>query len=114
MKPGNEDIRDERLHQVLEEWQVHQSLPPRFGEQVWRRIARAEVRQPESLWNQVLERVAGAFLRPSLAVGYVAALVLAGLLAGSWHARQNNAQVTEELGARYLQMMDPYHLLAAK
>ncbi len=107
-------MREARLHQVLNEWQVSESLPPRFREQVWHRIARAESPKAEGLWKQLLERVAGAFLRPSLAVSYVAVLLLAGLLAGYWHARLDNAQVTEQLGARYIQMMAPYQVAAVK
>jgi hypothetical protein len=46
--------------------------------------------------------------RPSMAVGYVALLLFTGLLAGYWQARAEQSHTLEDLGARYVQMMDPY------
>jgi hypothetical protein len=48
--------------------------------------------------------------RPSLAVGYVTVLLAVGLTAGYWRARVDNAQTADQLGARYVQMMDPYRM----
>ena len=50
-------------------------------------------------------------MRPSLAISYVTVLLLGGLLAGYWHAQVDNARATQELGARYVQMMAPYQAL---
>jgi hypothetical protein len=99
---------DPALDKVLREWQVGETLPPRFREQVWQRIAREEAEAPGSLWTLVLRKMAGALLRPSLAVSCVAVLVLGGLLAGYWHARVDNARTAESLGARYVQLVDAY------
>jgi hypothetical protein len=43
-----------------------------------------------------------------LAASYVTVLLLTGLAAGYWQARVDNARTSEQLGARYVQMMDPY------
>lgn len=96
------------LDKVLREWQIRDTLPPRFREQVWQRIAREEAEAPGSFWSLLLGRLGGALSRPSLAVSYVAVLVLSGLLAGYWHARSDNARTAEALGARYVQMVDAY------
>ncbi len=108
MKPDQPTESDESLRTALRQWQVTQTLPPRFGEQVWQRIAREEAQTPASLWAQLMRRLGSAFLRPSLAIGYATVLLLTGLLAGYVHARAENARASQELGARYVQMMTPY------
>ena len=108
MKPEDSNADDGRLHEVLQAWTVKETLPPRFSERVWRRIERAEARRPATLWSQFLVWFERAMARPSLAVSYVTALLVVGLLAGYWHARVDNAQMAETLGVRYVQMMDPY------
>ena len=99
---------DPALDTLLREWRVSDTLPPRFQEQVWQRIAREEAEAPGSVWALLLGRLGGALRRPSLAVSYVAVLVVSGLLAGYWQARSDNARTAEALGARYVQMVDAY------
>src|SRR5512140_383756 len=108
MRPENLSESDPLLRQALGEWQVREALPPRFGERVWQRIARLETEAPGTLWAQLLDRIGAAMVRPSLAVSYVTVLLLVGLMAGYWQARVDNARVSRELGARYVQMMTPY------
>ena len=108
MRPESASDSDALLHQTLSEWRVRETLPPRFGERVWQRIEREEAGGPQTLWGQLMSRIGAAMLRPSLAVGYVTVLLLAGLVAGYWQARADNARVSSELGARYVQMMTPY------
>jgi hypothetical protein len=105
-EPSNEN--DPALRKVLREWEVKDTLPPRFREQVWQRIARREASSSESAWVLISNWFGGLFARPSLAVGYVTVLLAAGLLAGYLHARADTTRVSEELGARYVQMLDPY------
>ena len=93
MKPEDPMPSDEALRQVLHQWKVDAPLPPRFQEQVWRRIERSE--------SQVQAR-------PSLAVSYVTLLLLAGLLAGYWQVRSARAQTDENMGARYVQLVAPF------
>ena len=55
-------------------------LAPRFDEQVWQRIARAE-ETAATPWILFRNWMAEAFARPAMAVGYVTVLLLAGLIA---------------------------------
>ena|SRR2546430_2613967 len=108
MKPENSTNPDGVLRSALREWKLTDPLPPRFHEQVWQRIARAEAQAVPGLWRQFSNWLANAMARPSLAVSYVTILLLTGLLAGYWHGRADSARATESLGTRYVQMIDPY------
>jgi len=102
-EPGKEH---EPLSQALQDWKVTGPLPPRFQEQVWQRIARAEARPP--LWAQLLSWLEVALPRRAVAASYLAILLLAGLTAGYWESRQKAAELHEVLGRRYVQMVDPF------
>jgi len=108
MKPENSGHDDAVLSGLLREWKVDSDLPPRFSEQVWRRIERGETAATFSPWASLWNRIAQAFARPSLAAGYVAVLLLAGLAAGYFQARIGTERVQDELSTRYVQMVDPY------
>ncbi len=99
---------DQALSQVLREWKVESSLPPRFQEEVWRRIERAEAQVRVPVWVLLWQRVAAVLTRPTPAISYVAVLLLAGLLAGYWQARVTRAQVDEQMGARYVQLVSSF------
>jgi hypothetical protein len=101
---------DASLDRALREWRPSVSLAPRFNERVWQRIVRQEAEIPAALWLRCAQWLNGVFARPSLAVTYVSTLLLAGLLAGYWHARHDNTQASEELSARYVRLMDPYQM----
>ena len=108
MTPENSTENDPGLRKVLREWEVKEPLPPRFREQVWQRIARREASPSGPLWLMLANWIGGLFARSSLAVSYVTVLLAAGLLAGYLHARADTTRMSEELGARYVQMLDPY------
>ncbi len=108
MKPENPIQSDPALSQVLREWKVEGSLPPRFQEQVWRRIEQAEAQVRVPAWVLLWQRVTAALARPTPAFSYVAVLLLAGLLAGYWQARVTRAQVDEQMGARYVHMVSSF------
>jgi hypothetical protein len=108
MKPEQLSENDAALRNTLRQWVVNESLPPRFRDQVWQRIARAEAQAPEVSWRQVANWIGRAMARPSLAVSYVTLLLLTGLFAGYWHARSDTARMSHDLGTRYVQMLDPY------
>jgi hypothetical protein len=108
MKSENPTPSDEALRQVLHQWQVGAHLPPRFQEQVWRRIEHSEAQAQAPAWILLFHRLTAALARPSLAVSYVTLLLLAGLLAGYWQVRIAKAHNDEALGSRYVQMVDPY------
>ena len=111
MEPESEN--SEPLRKLMREWSVDSPLPPRFQENVWRRIERAEMAAPApakkaSLWAMFLAAVSAALPRPAMAVAYVAVLLFVGAGAGMWQARSQASRVESELGARYVQSVDPY------
>jgi hypothetical protein len=101
---------DPLLRKTLRAWEVKEGLPPRFQERVWQRIARRETRQPAGWWSLLSTQLAQAMARPVLATSYIAVLLAAGLLAGYWQGRVANAHASEQLSARYVQVMDPYQM----
>ena len=108
MKSENPTQSDAALRQVLHQWKVDINLPPRFQEQIWRRIERSEPQPQVPGWLLLIHRFATAMAHPSLAVSYVTILTVAGLLAGYWLARVTRAHLDETLSSRYVQMLDPY------
>ena len=106
--PPNES--DPALSAVLKEWKPAAALPPRFREQVWQRIERAEAKAnlPAQAWGQLQEWIATLLPRPALALAYVTVLLVVGATVGWNEARHETARVTSELGARYAQAVDPY------
>jgi hypothetical protein len=111
MKQDSSNPGDETLHQVLQQWKVAAPLPPRFQEEVWHRIQRVDSQPSAPAWLVYLQRLFAGLVRPSLAASYVTVLLLAGLLAGYWQVRATRAQFEGDLGARYVQMLDPYQKL---
>jgi hypothetical protein len=111
MRTNNSPGDDAPLDALLQEWQPKPSLPPRFQEQVWRRIERAETAPAPTL---TLAQLFAAWLtsrlpRPAMATAYMAVLLVIGAGVGWSQARQETARVTTELGARYAHTVDPYH-----
>src|SRR5689334_8526213 len=100
------------LRSVLKEWKTNASLPPRFSEQVWTRIEKAEAVKSmpvTTLFSQWLERV---FARPVIATAYLAVLLVLGATAGSLRAQHRESRIDDELAARYVQSLDPYQKVA--
>lgn len=110
MKTNHPNGDEAPLKALLQEWQPKPSLPPRFQEQVWRRIERAETSPaPTATLAQLFAAwLANKLPRPALATAYVMALLVVGATVGWSQARQETARVTTELGARYAQAVDPY------
>ncbi len=109
MKPNEQsENNDERLGSVLRQWVVDTPLPPRFREQVWKRIARAEVRPTPRFWVAAAAWFERALPRPKVALSYVAALIVLGVTAGSVTAQVKSSQLNAALGERYVQSIDPY------
>jgi hypothetical protein len=105
-KPESET--DPSLRKALHAWEVKDALPPRFGDQVWQRIALAEARRHAGGWTEIAAWIGRSLNRPALAVSYALVLLVAGWAGGSWHAQVDKARTTRELEARYVQLMDPY------
>ncbi len=100
---------DDALNSLLRQWQVDAPLPPRFQEQVWRRITRAEGPQPESAFLAGFSWLMDTLLpRPRFALAYMAILLSAGIAAGSWTAQAKTTRLESTLRQRYIQSVDPY------
>ena len=110
MKTDDSNENDISLRALLKEWKQEASLPPRFQEQIWRRIEQAEIAPMASvsLATVFANWLANLRPRPALATAYVAVLLVIGASVGWSQARQETARVTGELRARYAQAVDPY------
>jgi len=108
MKPNHESEPDRSLEKVLGEWVVDAPLPPRFQDQVWQRIGRADVRSAPSLWTSLKRLMEVVLPQPKVAYSYLAALMVLGVGAGSWAAQRQNERLDAMLGSRYLQSINPY------
>lgn len=100
----------ESLRMLMREWTVTTPLPPRFQEGVWRRIERAQATEPvtPSMWAALIHWIDTVLPRPALASAYVAVLLAIGVTAGWAQARQETARIRDELGQRYVRVLDPY------
>jgi hypothetical protein len=104
MNKENLNPDDAKLGALLRASRVSPSLPPRFHENVWRRIedAEAPVKSGENItW---LEALVALILRPRFAYATVAALMLAGILLGT-HTGIQTARHDAE--AHYVSLVAP-------
>jgi hypothetical protein len=76
---------DQNLTALLRQNRSAPALPPRFQQNVWRRIEAAEVAAESESW---LAALAALILRPRFAVATAAVLLLAGIFAGMADGRQ--------------------------
>ena len=105
MKPITGPENDEALHKALRQWTVEAALPPRFQEQVWKRIEQAEAR-PTLLRSTLLTFL--TLQRPKFAFAYLAVFLVLGLAAGAVAAQAKNSRLDSELSQRYVQSLDPF------
>lgn len=113
MKPNLTPEDDQSLRRILRQWTVDTPLPPRFHEQVWRRIARAETQPATTPWDRLSRWIEVLLPRPQCAFSYVAALLVLGIAAGSLAAQVRAKHLDADLGMRYVQSLDPFHAAAA-
>jgi hypothetical protein len=90
-----------KLSVLLRENRPDASLPPRFQDNVWRRIEDAEAPAKPATW---IEALAALILRPRLAFAAIALLMLAGILLG---AREGAQTARHEAQDRYLASVIP-------
>ena len=76
---------DTKLSALLRQGRVSPSLPPRFQENVWRRIEDTEAPAESGSW---LDTLAALVLRPRFAYATAAVLVLSGALLGAYQGAQ--------------------------
>jgi hypothetical protein len=98
---------DTQLDGILKVWRVTSALPPRFTEQVWKRIEKAEISKV-SVSDAVRVWFTTAFARPRFAFAYVSILIAAGLTLGFVQVNHQTAEWDRQLESRYLQSIDPY------
>src|ERR1041384_1578326 len=102
MKPIPPEENDPQLRELLKEWPEAGSLPPRFQERVWKRIALAEASAPAgNAWSEWLGWISAFAARPALAVGYVALLLSLGFGLGWVRGIARSARIDERLSSRY-------------
>ena len=85
MKEINNGPDDAQISVLLRQARVSPGLPPRFQQNVWRRIEDAEAPAKSASW---LDTLATLILRPRFAVTAAAVLLLAGISAGTLEGRQ--------------------------
>jgi len=93
---------DPKLRNLLREARVSPSLPPRFQENVWRRIEDAETAAKEGPgW---LNTLVFLVLRPRFACATAVILILAGAVFG---AHAGSKVVKQDAEARYIASVAP-------
>jgi hypothetical protein len=92
---------DEKLNAMLRESRVSPSLPPRFQENVWRRIEDAEAPAKSATW---LDAFIAIVLRPRFAYATIAVLMLVGILLGAYQGAQ---VANHDAEARYVASVAP-------
>lgn len=107
MTDPNSKSDDEKLRTLLGESRSTPALPPRFQENVWRRIEGAEKESPATADRTWLDVITGWVLRPRLACAVAAALILAGIGFG-WTSGEQLAR--RDAQARYVAAVAPNSL----
>jgi hypothetical protein len=95
---------DAKLTALLRESRVSPSLPPRFQENVWRRIEDAEMPVAPAPGLSWLDALAALVLRPRFVLASAAALVVAGALLG---ARAGDLAANQAAQTQYLTAVAP-------
>jgi hypothetical protein len=101
---------DNFLDQRLKEWRVDRPLPPRFQEQVWRRIEQEAIGGATNPWVALQQFAARWLPNRAWAAGYVAVALTMGLVLGYWQAGEKSTAWTANLGRQYVQSLDPYQM----
>lgn len=91
------------LDKLLDGWKQPPLPPPHLRAEVWRRIAVAEPVDEGSIWK----RLDAVFARPSFAVAFVAAFMLAGLFVAEVRLSKLHAERSAALAQSYLKLIDP-------
>ena len=104
MKENNLHPDDLQISTLLRQARVAPALPPRFQQNVWRRIEDAEAPAKSESW---LDSLAALILRPRLAFATLAVLVFAGGLLGAYDGSQT---ARHDAQARYVASVAPSSL----
>lgn len=93
MNENRQPVEDPALNALLRDARVSPPLPPRFQQNVWRRIEDTEAPAKADSW---LDALAALVFRPKFAMVAAAVVLLAGIFAGTVEGRQvalHNAQM---------------------
>jgi hypothetical protein len=104
MNKENFNPDDAKLRALLRESRATPELPPRFQENVWRRIEKAESARATAPVGGWVNVVAGWLVRPRLAFATATMLVLVGVGLGLNNGVQ---QARAEAQARYVAAVAP-------
>ncbi len=106
LSPMKETMKsnDAKLSALLRESRLSPALPPRFQENVWRRIENAEAPVKTESW---LDALAALVLRPKFAFATAAILLFAGISLGALDGTQTAKHDSQ---ARYLAAVAPNSL----
>jgi len=80
------NAEDTQLQTLLRSHRPSPSLPPRFQQNVWRRIEDAEEPAAAETW---VDALAALILRPRFALAAATVFLMAGILAGTMEGRQH-------------------------
>jgi|ERR1043166_8684011 hypothetical protein len=108
MKNSPIDPDDEPGRSILGEWKIETPLPPRFQEQVWRRIERSATDTPIRLWPTLLNWLRGTVMHPVVGYAYAVVLLALGVTVGLLQAQRENTRLDDLARTRYVQSVDPY------
>jgi hypothetical protein len=108
MNTNEPNSDDQALRKLLKEWRIEAPLPPRFQDSVLRRIERGQAPAVPSLLDAISRWIGTALPRPAVAAVYLAVLLITGGTAGWTQAHHETARVKEDLGQRYVRVLDPY------
>jgi hypothetical protein len=107
MKPKNpSEENDPLLSNVLGQWKIDATLPPRFQENVWRRISQKEA--PAGTRPSFMGWIETAFKRPALVTSYVTVLLFIGLTTGYLRGHDKTMREQSQERTLYVQSIDPY------
>jgi hypothetical protein len=98
------NTEDIPLQTLLRQTRPAPALPPRFQQNVWRRIEDAEAPAQPASW---LDALANLILRPRFALAAAAVLLLMGVFAGTLEGRQ---MVRHDAQMNYLASVAPHVL----
>ncbi|HUZ06739.1 MAG TPA: hypothetical protein VMV89_04555 [Candidatus Paceibacterota bacterium] len=101
MNKENINLDDAKLRAHLHSARVSPSLPPRFQENVWRRIEYADAPAKSESW---LNALAALVLRPRFALATATVLVVVGALLG---VREGNVATNQTAHQQYLAAVAP-------
>ena len=85
MKENENHSEGAPISALLRESRVSPALPPRFQQNVWRRIENSEAPAKTETW---LDALAARILRPRFAFAAATVLLVAGVCAGTLDGRQ--------------------------